>query len=118
MIVGTTCAGWRRVRTTDRRASSATWMRVVALTPARALRPGPRRGDIGQDRALVDDPDAVGERVRLLQVLGGQEDRDPVLVGQALDLLPQRGATLDVQPGGGLVQEQDPGRMHERQRQV
>ena len=38
---GTTCAGWRRVRMTERRASSDTWVQVAKLT--RAPRPAPAR---------------------------------------------------------------------------
>ena len=39
-----------------------------------------RRGRaLGHDPAVVDDPDAVGQDVGLLEVLRGQEDRDAVL---------------------------------------
>ena len=40
-----------------------------------------RRRPLGDDRAVVDDPDPVGERVGLLQVLGREEDRDALLGG-------------------------------------
>jgi hypothetical protein len=45
---------------------------------------------------VIDDPDAVGEDVCLLEVLRGEEDRDALLVGEAPDLLPQRAAALRV----------------------
>ena len=73
---------------------------------------------LGHDLAVVDDPDAVGEDVGLLEVLGRQEDGDAVLARQSLDLLPECGAALDVQAGGRLVEEEDPRGVDERQRQV
>ncbi len=44
---------------------------------------------LGDQLAPGDDPDAVGELVGLLQVLGGEEDGGALLV-QLLDLLPDR----------------------------
>ena len=41
------------------------------------------RGALGDDVAVVDDADAVGEDVGLLQVLRRQEDRDAVLAARA-----------------------------------
>ena len=76
------------------------------------------RRALGDDLAVVDDPDPVGERVGLLQVLGGEEDGHPVLGGEPRDLVPERGAALDVEAGGGLVEEEDAGPVGERQRQV
>ena len=66
-----------------------------------------RRRALGDDLAVVDDPDPVGERVGLLQVLGGEEDGDAVLGGEPRDLVPERGAALDVEAGGRLVEEED-----------
>ena len=82
------------------------------------LRLEPARGPLGDDPAVVDDPDPVGQGVGLLEVLGGEEHGHALVVGQPRDLLPERAAALRVQAGGRLVQEQDPGRVHERQRQV
>ncbi len=42
---------------------------------------------LGDDLAVVDDPDAVGQDVGLLEVLGGQEDRH-ALPRQPPDLVP------------------------------
>ena len=67
---------------------------------------------------MVDDADAVGEDVGLLQVLGRQEDRHALVVGEPRDLLPQRRTTLGVQPRRRLVEEQDPRRVDERERQI
>jgi hypothetical protein len=58
---------------------------------------------------VVDDRDAVGQLVGLLQVLGGEQDRDP---GPGLrgDLGPHRLPAARVQARGRLVQEDDLGR--------
>ncbi len=56
---------------------------------------------------MVDDQDAVGERVRLLQVLGGEYDRD-VAFAQGGHGRPQRLAGPRVHPGRRLVEEQHP----------
>ena len=76
------------------------------------------RRALGDDLAGVDDPDPIGERVGLLEVLGGEEDGDPVRGREPLDLIPKRGAALHVEAGGGLVQEQDRGLVHQREREV
>src|SRR6266566_6318017 len=54
---------------------------------------------LGDDVAVVDDPDPVGENVRLLEVLSRQKDGDLVLPREPGDLLPERGSALDVEPG-------------------
>jgi hypothetical protein len=73
---------------------------------------------LGDDLADVDDPDPVGERVRLLEVLGGQEHRHALVVGEARDLIPERRAALHVEAGRGLVEKQDARGVDERQREV
>jgi hypothetical protein len=65
---------------------------------------------------VVDDPDAVGEHVGLLEVLRGQEDGHAVLAARAGDLVPERRAALQVEPGRGLVEEEDPRPVDERER--
>ena len=75
-------------------------------------------GALRDDRPAVDDPDPVGQRVRLLEVLRGEEHRDPLVVGQPRDLLPQRRPALGVQAGRGLVEEQDPGLVDQRHGEV
>ena len=59
----------------------------------------------GDDRAGVDDQDAVAERVGLVEVVGGEEDRRPPLLAQPADVLPEVGPRLRVEPGGRLVEE-------------
>ena len=66
---------------------------------------------------LVDDADAVGQHVGLLEVLRRQEHRHAV-VGQPADLVPQRRAALQVEAGRRLVEEQQPRAVHEREAEV
>src|SRR5206468_10900208 len=75
------------------------------------------RRALGDDVAVVDDPDTVGEDVGLFEVLRGQENSDTVVARQPADLVPERGPALDVEPGRRLVEEQDPRRVDERERQ-
>ena len=42
----------------------------------------------------------------------------PLRGGEPLDLVPERGAALHVEAGGGLVEEEDPWLVDERQREV
>ena len=73
---------------------------------------------LGDDLAVVDDPDPVGEHVRLLEVLRRQEDGDALVAREAPDLLPERRAALRVEPGGRLVEEEDRRVVDQRERQV
>ena len=61
---------------------------------------------LGDDLAAVHDGDPVAERVRLLQVVRGEEHRH-ALVAQPAHLVPHVRAGLRVQAGGRLVQEDD-----------
>ena len=76
------------------------------------------RRPFGDDASVVDDPDAVCEDVCLLEILRRQEDGDAVLAREPSDLVPERGAALDVEPGGRLVEEEDPRPVDERHREV
>ena len=55
------------------------------------------RRALGDDLAVVDDPDAVGEHVGLLEVLRGEEDGHAVLAREPRDLVPQVGAALRIE---------------------
>ena len=57
-------------------------------------------------RPAVEHGDAVGEPVRLLEVLGGEEDGHP-LAGEPGDRVPHRLAAARVEPDGRLVEEHD-----------
>src|SRR6266511_490689 len=80
------------------------------------------RGVAAQERRLLlhhdeptvgDDADAVGELLRLLEVMGGEHDGRPA-IAQRPDVAPERAAQLHVDAGGGLVEEQDARLVHER----
>ena len=63
-------------------------------------------GAVLDDRALVQDRDAVGELLGLVEVLGGQQHGRAAL-GEFLDGLPHLDPRLRVEAGGGLVEEDD-----------
>jgi hypothetical protein len=62
---------------------------------------------------MVDDGDARGELVGLLEVLRGQQDGDAGL-GQAADHAPDALAGIGIEAGGRLVEEQDARRDDQR----
>ena len=64
-----------------------------------------------------DDRDAVGEHLRLVHVVGGEEDRLAELA-QAGDHLPGLAARRGVEAGGRLVEEEQLGVADQRQRHV
>ena len=76
------------------------------------------RGALGDEPALVEHGDPVGQLVGLLQVLRGEEDRDAVLADQVVDDLPHGAPAARVEPGGWLVQEDDPGLADQRHGQI
>jgi len=59
----------------------------------------------GDDRALVDDGDAVGV-LGLIHVMGGEEDRDPLVAAEPEDVLPHERPGLWVEADRRLVKEQ------------
>ena len=69
-------------------------------------------GALGDDPAVVDHHDGVGEAVGFLEVLGGQKHGGAV--GDELaDEGPQVAAAAQVQAGGRLIQEQHRGPVDE-----
>jgi hypothetical protein len=75
------------------------------------------RRPLGDDPSLVDDGEHLGQAVGLLEVLGGQQHGGAV-VDERLDHLPQVVAALGVEPGGGLVEEEDARAGHQRGSEV
>ncbi len=65
-----------------------------------------RGGPGGDGPAAGQHDDLVGQAVGLLEVLGGQQQRGAAL-DQALDRAPHVRAAGGVEPGGGLVEEDD-----------
>ena len=62
------------------------------------------RGSRGDQMAVIDDGDPVGEAFRLLHVVGGQDDAGP-RVAQASDQAPGGVPGLGVEAGRRLVEE-------------
>ena len=65
------------------------------------------RRALGDEPAVVEDGDPVGELVGLVQVLRGQEDGHAA-GDEVADDLPHRAPAARVQAGGRLVEEDDP----------
>src|SRR5262249_51649727 len=63
------------------------------------------RGSYGDDAALVDNGDAVAELLRLLDVVGGEQD-GALLAAEILNQLVNLAARLGVEAAGWLVQEE------------
>ena len=67
------------------------------------------RGAFGDDPTAVQDSDSIGEVVGLVEVLGCEQDRDPVC-HQLSDDLPHGPPAGRIEPGGGLVEKDHPRR--------
>jgi hypothetical protein len=78
----------------------------------------PLRGVVGDEPAVVDHDDALGELVGLVEIVGGEDDGGAVFGPQAADVLLQVGPVLRIQPGGRLVQEQQVGSVDQAHRNV
>ena len=65
-------------------------------------------GPVGDHPAVADQHHSVGVRVGLLQVVGGKQDRAPVL-GVGSDGVPEVSAASDVHAGGRFIQDQQVG---------
>src|SRR5690242_13922648 len=63
-------------------------------------------GAVGDDAALVEYRDLVGELVGLVEILGGEEHGDAIGY-QTPDDVPRRPAAAGVEPGRRLVEEDD-----------
>jgi len=96
---------------------------LVLVLPAHdrlaAGRPAPAvgRSARGDYQAVAEHRDPVRQRSRLVQVVGGEQDRDPA-AGQGADHVPERAPGLRVEPGRRLVEEQQLGAADEAERDV
>ena len=77
-----------------------------------------RRRALGDDPAVVDDPDAVGEHVGLLEVLRRQEDGHALVAREPADLLPERGAALRVEARSSARRGRGSTGVDQREREV
>src|SRR4051794_11125332 len=85
--------------------------------PRRRARAELRGGADGEDAPVLDDRHAVGERLRLVEVVRRQHDR-LAEVAQAADRVPRRTAGGGVEARGRLVEEDELRVADQRQRQV
>ncbi|CKT88033.1 Uncharacterised protein [Mycobacterium tuberculosis] len=60
------------------------------------------RGAFGDDYAVIDQDDAVTERIRLLEILRGQQRGNAQLL-EAGHQIPNSLPAPGIEPGGGLV---------------
>jgi hypothetical protein len=61
---------------------------------------------VGDDAPAREDEDPLGQLLGLVEVVGGEQDRGAVEVGEPVDELVELPARVRVEPGGRLVQEQ------------
>ena len=74
-------------------------------------------GPLRDHPAVIDHRDPVGELVGLLEVLGREHDRRPLAHELAHDR-PDLVAAARIEPGGGLVEKQDPRTREQARREV
>ena len=95
---------------------------VGPLPDAEADHRGFRGDDVSQaalenDRSSVHDPDSIAEALGFLKVVGREDHRD-ALRFEVLEESPYAAARFGVEPGRGLVEEEDRGLPHESAREV
>ena len=93
---------FERVRLGDRDVEDVTGELVLEL----------ERRAVGDDGAVVDDHDVVGELVGFLEVLRGEQQRGAV-VHEIAEVRPELDAATGVEPGGRLVEQQHARARHE-----
>src|SRR5690606_41030458 len=76
------------------------------------------RAAVGDDPAAREDEDAVGQFLRLVQVVRGEQDGGVLQVGQAVHQVVEVPAGLGVEPGGRLVEEEQFGTADDADRDV
>src|SRR6187399_1168777 len=62
---------------------------------------------IRHDLTVSDDANAIRQLIGLLEILGGQEDRDSLLLVEAPHFSPHLPAAHRVEAGSRLVEEED-----------
>ena len=70
-------------------------------------------GVVLDDAAFVDDGDVAAEALRLVKVVGSEDDSHAVFIDPGHEV-PHGSADLDVHPGGGFIQNQQPGLVDQR----
>ncbi len=67
---------------------------------------------LGDDATAIDDGNILREAIGFFEIVGGEKNRE-TFRGEMADFLPQFGASLGVEAGGGLVEEQNARTMDE-----
>src|SRR5947207_3685403 len=97
----------------DQRSRGAAVGDAVVGRPSAQLPRGPDR----ENAPILDDRDPVGELLRLVEVVGGQQDR-LAEIAQLAHRLPCAAARLRIEAGRGLVEEHQLGVPDECEREV
>ena len=66
------------------------------------------RRALGDDPAAVHDDQPVAQLLGLVHVVGGEDERRPALL-QPVEAIPDQVPGLRIEPGGGLVEQQQLG---------
>ena len=108
----------RSPRGRRRRAAASAWLAnptSITVAPSRPF--SSDDGPLGDDDSVVDDHDAVGQAVGLLEVLRREQHGGPGATSSSIT--PHSSVRLlRVEPGGRLVEEQHRRPVHERRREV
>ena len=75
-------------------------------------------GAVGDDPPVGEDDDAIGEHLRLVKVVGGDQDRCTELARDLADQAVELTSRLRVEPGRRLVEEEQLGTADETERDV
>ena len=75
-------------------------------------------GPIRDDPAVREDDDPIRQLLRLVEVVGGEEDRRLLGVGEAAHQVVEVASRLRVEAGGRLVEEEELGSTDETDRDV
>ena len=73
---------------------------------------------MGHQAAAINDSDPMSQLIRLLKVVSGEENGQPLVPGKPGDALPHGGPHLWVESDGGFVQQQHRRPVDERHRDV
>src|ERR1700676_4280444 len=73
---------------------------------------------LGDDLAVVDDGDAVGDALGFFHVMGGEENSDLLILVEFFHVCPKLVTGLGVQAERGLIEKNDLGRMQKAARDL
>ena len=68
---------------------------------------------LGDNRAVVDNGDAVGHPFRFIHVVGGEKNGSPFRLVQVLHMIPEQVTALRVEPERRFIEEEDARRVQQ-----